>query len=30
MGLNEKSHLIHLIDFGISKFYKDHKTNKHI
>jgi serine/threonine protein kinase len=30
IGLGEKSHLLHLCDFGLSKRYKDKTTNKHI
>lgn len=30
VGLAKKSHLIHLIDFGLSKKYRDPKTHQHI
>lgn len=30
MGTNKKSHLVHLIDFGLSKKYRDTKTLQHI
>jgi serine/threonine protein kinase len=30
MGLGKKSHLVHIIDFGLSKRYRDAKTNIHI
>ena len=30
MGLGKKSHLVHLIDFGLSKRYRDGKTHQHI
>ena len=30
MGLNKKSHIVHLIDFGLSKRYRDPKTHQHI
>lgn len=30
MGLGKKSNLVHFIDFGLSKRYKDPKTNQHI
>jgi len=30
MGLGKKSHIVHLIDFGLSKRYRDPKTHQHI
>lgn len=30
IGLNEKSNLVHIIDFGLSKRYKDKNTGQHI
>ena len=30
MGLGRESHTVHLIDFGLSKKYKDAKTHQHI
>jgi serine/threonine protein kinase len=30
MGLGKKSHIVHLIDFGLSKKYRDPKTHQHI
>jgi len=30
MGLGKKSNLVHFIDFGLSKRFKDSKTNQHI
>ena len=30
MGIGKKQHLIYVVDFGLSKFYKDLKTGKHI
>lgn len=30
MGLGKKSHVVHLIDFGLSKKYRDPKTHQHI
>jgi casein kinase 1 len=30
MGLSKKSHIAHLIDFGLSKKYRDAKTHQHI
>lgn len=30
IGLNRKAHVIHLIDFGLSKHYSDPLTSKHI
>lgn len=30
MGLGSKSNLVYLVDFGLSKRYKDGRTNKHI
>lgn len=30
MGLNKKSHVVYLIDFGLSKKYRDSKTHQHI
>jgi len=30
MGLSKKSNFVHFIDFGLSKRYKDPKTNQHI
>lgn len=30
VGLAKKSHIIHLIDFGLSKKYRDPKTHQHI
>lgn len=30
MGLNEKSHLVYLIDFGIAKKFRDQETSKHM
>ena len=30
MGLQENSHIVHLVDFGLSKKYRDHKTHHHV
>lgn len=30
MGLGKKSHIVHIIDFGLSKRYRDSKTHQHI
>ncbi len=30
MGLGKKSHISYLIDFGLSKRYRDPKTHQHI
>lgn len=30
MGLGKKSHIVHIIDFGLSKKYRDPKTLQHI
>jgi len=30
MGLNKKNNTIFIVDFGLSKRYKDKKTNEHI
>lgn len=30
IGLNEKSNVVHIIDFGLSKRYKDKNTSQHI
>jgi serine/threonine protein kinase len=30
MGLSKQSHIAHLIDFGLSKKYRDPKTHQHI
>jgi serine/threonine protein kinase len=30
MGLGKKTHIAHLIDFGLSKKYRDQKTHQHI
>jgi len=30
IGLNEKSNIVHIIDFGLSKRYKDRNTGQHI
>ena len=30
MGLGKKLNFVHFIDFGLSKRYKDPKTNQHI
>lgn len=30
MGLHEKSHIVHLVDFGLSKKYRDNKNHQHI
>ena len=30
MGISKESHLLHLIDFGLSKKYRDFKTHQHI
>ena len=30
VGLSKKTHIIHLIDFGLSKKYRDPKTHQHI
>lgn len=30
MGVGSKSHHVYLIDFGLSKKYRDHKTHEHI
>jgi serine/threonine protein kinase len=29
MGMNKKSHIVHLIDFALSKKYRDLKTHQH-
>jgi len=29
MGLHKKAHVLYMIDFGLSKRYKDPKTGKH-
>ena len=30
MGLGRKTHVVHLIDFGLSRKYRDAKTHQHI
>ncbi len=30
MGLDDKTHILHLVDFGLSKRYRDMKTHQHI
>lgn len=30
MGLNDNSHLVHLVDFGLSKKYRDSKSHHHV
>lgn len=30
MGLHEHSHVVHLVDFGLSKKYRDSKNHQHI
>ena len=30
MGLGKKTHIVHIIDFGLSKKYRDPKTQQHI
>ena len=30
MGINENSHILHLVDFGSAEFFKIQKTNAHI
>lgn len=30
IGLEEKSHIIHLVDFGLSKRFRDIKTHQHV
>ena len=30
MGLDDKSHIVHLIDFGLSRRYRDPKSHQHI
>lgn len=30
MGINKKFSTIHIIDFGLSRRYRDKKTNEHI
>jgi serine/threonine protein kinase len=30
MGINRRSHLVHLVDFALSKKYRDNKTQEHI
>eukprot|EP01016_Furgasonia_blochmanni_P009126 TRINITY_DN13778_c0_g1_i3.p1 TRINITY_DN13778_c0_g1~~TRINITY_DN13778_c0_g1_i3.p1 ORF type:complete len:424 (-),score=94.25 TRINITY_DN13778_c0_g1_i3:169-1440(-) len=30
IGMGKKSHMVYLIDFGLSKRYKDQRTNQHI
>lgn len=30
MGLQENSHVVHLVDFGLSKKYRDSKTHHHV
>ena len=30
MGLNENSHILHIIDFGLSKKFRDSKTKQHV
>jgi len=30
IGLEAKSHILHLVDFGLSKRYRDVKTHQHI
>ena len=30
MGIGKKCHLLHLIDYGLAKRYRDPKTSKHI
>lgn len=30
LGLGKKSHIVHIIDFGLAKRYRDSKTHQHI
>jgi serine/threonine protein kinase len=30
MGMNNKSHIVHLIDFALGKKYRDLKTRQHM
>ena len=30
IGLEDKSHIVHLVDFGLSRRFKDIKTHQHI
>lgn len=30
MGISKNSHIVHLIDFGLNKKYRDFKTHQHI
>eukprot|EP00123_Amoebidium_parasiticum_P016546 comp23486_c0_seq2/m.39291 comp23486_c0_seq2/g.39291 ORF comp23486_c0_seq2/g.39291 comp23486_c0_seq2/m.39291 type:complete len:424 (-) comp23486_c0_seq2:1274-2545(-) len=30
MGLGRRGHVVHIIDFGLAKKYRDHKTHQHI
>ena len=30
MGLSQQTHIVHLIDFGLSKKFRDPKTHQHI
>jgi serine/threonine protein kinase len=30
MGLHEHSHVVHMIDFGLSKKYRDAKNHQHV
>lgn len=30
MGLGKRTHIVHIIDFGLSKKYRDPKTLQHI
>jgi serine/threonine protein kinase len=30
MGLDENSHVVHLVDFGLSRRYRDPKSHQHI
>lgn len=30
MGLHENSHIVHMVDFGLSKKYRDRKNHQHV